>query len=243
MRTINAKGRRVLIISDTHIPYQHIDYLKFLSCIKSSFISSRDLIFHIGDEVDQHAMSMHTHDPDLPSPGDETAKAFREIHRKGGLYDLFPSVRVCESNHGSMIYRRAKISGIPASYIKPYAEALQTPLWSWKEDYLLETNLGLVYICHGKTSVSNKLCKEEGASTIQGHFHSKFEITWYQTTLASRFSMYIGALADRDSLAMAYGRIYIPKIINGVGLLSMEGVPHLIKMHLNSKGRWNGKIP
>ena len=59
----------VLVISDLHIPYHHQDAFEFLKALKKKY--KPDLIVNIGDELDHHAISMHEHNPDLMSAGDE----------------------------------------------------------------------------------------------------------------------------------------------------------------------------
>ena len=93
---------RILIISDLHIPYHHKDAYAFLTKIKEEY--NPDFIVNIGDLLDFQAMSMHDHDPDLPSPGDELAQA--KVYVKE-LEEIFPKVIEVESNHSSMVYRRA----------------------------------------------------------------------------------------------------------------------------------------
>ena len=61
--------KRILVISDLHIPYHHQDAFKFLKAIKKEF--KPDRIVNIGDCLDFHAISMHDHNPDLPSAGSE----------------------------------------------------------------------------------------------------------------------------------------------------------------------------
>ena len=62
-------NKRILVISDMHIPYHHKDSIKFLSEIKKQF--KPDRIINIGDSIDFHAISMHDSNPDLPNAGDE----------------------------------------------------------------------------------------------------------------------------------------------------------------------------
>ena len=61
--------KSILVISDLHIPYHHQDSFAFLKEIKKEF--KPDFIVNIGDLLDFHAINMHTHDPDLYSPGHE----------------------------------------------------------------------------------------------------------------------------------------------------------------------------
>ena len=61
--------RRILNISDQHMPYEHPDMFAFLAAIKRKYKPT--LVVNGGDEVDAHALSFHDSDSDLPSAGDE----------------------------------------------------------------------------------------------------------------------------------------------------------------------------
>ena len=61
--------KRILVISDLHIPYHHKDSFDFLKEIKKQY--KPDFIVNIGDLLDFHAISMHSNNPDLPSAADE----------------------------------------------------------------------------------------------------------------------------------------------------------------------------
>ncbi len=239
---INASRKRALIISDLHIPYHHPDAFKFLAAIKDKYLEKNSVIINLGDELDKHAISFHQSDSELFSAGDELEKAKEIIHMKGGLHELFPKMNLCESNHGSLVYRKAKHHGIPLEYFRSYSEILETPKWAWHEDIVLKTKRGPVYITHGKSGIYGKLCKEEGMSCIQGHYHSKFEITWHKTKASERFNCFAGCLIDRQSMAFAYARNSIPKAVLGVAILSREGYPRLIKMDIKNN-RWTGNLP
>ena len=241
MKIINGKNKRTLVIGDMHMPYQHPDALKFLEAIKRKY--KPDIVINAGDEVDGHAISFHPTDSDLASAGDELQKAIDIIHSPKGLYKLFPKMDLLESNHGSLHIRKAKANGIPLRYIKSYQEIYDTPTWSWYDDIILKTKLGDVYLCHGKSGMYNKMSKEMGMSCIQGHYHSKFEVTWTKTALSERFNAFSGCLIDQRSLAFAYSKTNLPVALLGSIVVSREGYPRLIKMQLNSKNRWDGKLP
>jgi hypothetical protein len=235
---IDARNSEVLLISDTHIPYSHPDYVIFLKAIKKKF--KPDIVLHGGDELDFHSISFHPSDQELLSAGDELDRSIIEIQE--GVHKLFKKMYLLESNHGSLVTRKMKAHGIPVRTLKPLHELYETPQWTWHSDILLNTNQGMTYICHGKTSAYGKLCKEMACNAIQFHFHGKSEITWHRSAMLSRYNMYCGCLVDEDSLAMAYGRNNLPKPILSVGRIDKNGMPHLIKMNLNSKGRWDGKL-
>lgn len=238
MKNINGLNKRVLIIPDTHEPYTHQDAYKFLKAVKQKL--KPEIVIHLGDETDGHAISFHDSIPDMDSAGAELIKAKKGLDE---LESIFPILDILESNHGSLIYRRMKAHGIPMDYIKPLKELYDKPKWNWHEDIILSTALGDIYLCHGKSGVYGKLAKELGISAIQGHYHSKFEITWHTTKVYEKFNMFCGSLVDREHLAFSYGKNHLPECMLGCGYISAHGYPNLIKMNLNKKGRWDGKLP
>jgi hypothetical protein len=211
MLELDARGKRVLIIGDIHIPFSVNGYIKFLTKLKEEV--KPDIVISIGDELDYHNLSFHDSDNDLMSGGDELDRAIIELQE--GLHKLFPEMLLLESNHGSMVLRRAKHHGIPVRTLKTLQELYETPKWSWHEDIIMSTHKGPVYICHGKSGAYGKLVKEVGVSCVQGHFHGKFEITYHNSVLSSRFSMFTGCLVDTESMAMAYGKNHTIKPILG----------------------------
>lgn len=223
MLRLDARGKRVLFISDLHIPYSVRGYLKFLKYLKRTF--KPDIVICMGDEIDYHAMSFHDSDVELFSAGHELDRAISELQE--GLHKLFPKMFVLESNHGSLLLRKAKHHGIPIRTLRPLPDLYETPKWTWHEDILLQTSRGPVYLCHGKSGAYGKVVKEMGASCVQGHFHGKFEITYFRSALGVRFSMFVGCLADASSLALAYGRNNTVQPINGTGGLKEDGEPVL----------------
>lgn len=225
MLKINARNKRVLIISDLHIPYSAKGYLTFLKDLKKSF--KPQIVINIGDELDYHDMSMHDSDVDLDSAGKELDKSIQEL--QDGLHKLFPRMFLLESNHGSMVLRRAKKFKVPVRTLRSLPDLYETPKWSWHDEILLTTSNGPVYLCHGKSGVYGKMVKETGASCVQGHYHGKFEITYHRGVLDTRFNMFVGCLVDVDSLALAYGRNFTVKPILGCGGIDEKGKPLLFK--------------
>lgn len=229
--------QRVLVISDYHAPYNHPDAYDFLKEINNVF--KPEVIVNVGDEVDGHAISFHKSESSLYSADKELEQAIHEMQK---LHELFPKMYLCESNHGSLVYRRLKSEGIPIRTLKPLHELYETPQWEWHHEITLETLEGLVLVVHGKTGAYNKLALEQGCSAIQGHFHQKSEITWMQTSTGSRFNMLVGCLIDMNSMAFAYGKNIAKKPILSVGYISEYGTPHLIRMVTDKHNRWIGKL-
>ena len=80
-------NKRILVISDMHLPYQHKDSIIFLKEIKKEY--KPDMVVNIGDLLDFHAISMHEHNPDLYSAGHELDKAKEYIKQ---IEDIYPEV-------------------------------------------------------------------------------------------------------------------------------------------------------
>lgn len=232
------KYKSILVISDFHAPYSHPDSTKFLSTIKKQF--RPDKIVCIGDEVDYHAISFHPSDPDLLSPGDELKQAICQLK---GLYKLFPKVSVIDSNHGSLVYRKGKVHGLPRHVLKSYNNILEAPKsWIWSNDLTLTMSDGnQVYFHHGKTSAPAKLSKNMSMSCVQGHYHSRFEIIYWANPTNLYWDMRVGCLIDDDSMAFNYNKTTMDRPIIGCGII-INGQPKLLPMLLNNKGRWAGKL-
>jgi len=227
----------ILVISDMHHPYSHPDTLPFLKTLEKKY-SFTDVIC-IGDEVDYHALSFHDSDPNLPSAGDELKQAIKALKP---LYKLFPKVTVIESNHGSMVYRKALANGMPKQVLKGYNEILEAPKgWQWVFDTKLDTPMGKVYFCHGKSAAAGRLASQYGMSCVQGHYHEKAQITYISTPEKLMFDCHTGCLADDKSLALGYNKINPKRPIVSVVVI-LDGIPQIIPMILNKGGRWNGKL-
>lgn len=223
MLKLDARGKRVLFVSDTHVPYSVNGYLRFLARLKESF--KPDIVIHGGDELDYHAISFHDSISELFSAGHELDRAIVEL--QDGLHKLFPKMYLLESNHGSLVYRKMTHHGVPIRVLKSLQELYEAPLWEWHDKILLYTNSGPVIAAHGMSGVAGAWMKMTGVSTVEFHFHTKFHITYFKTVTGARFSMHCGCLADRDSMAMAYAKSNMAEFINGTGGIKASGEPAL----------------
>ena len=243
MKALNAKGRSVLIIGDTHIPYEHPDTWAWLKAVKKKYLNKKSLILHIGDEIDGNQISFHQKDPDIQfSPSSELETCIDRIHMPGGIYELFPKMYLCESNHGSLVYRRAKYAGLPLHVIKSYEQILQVKGWHWYEDFLLKTNKGPVYVCHGRSKNISKVVASNQSSAVQGHYHGLHSIEWFRGIHGDRFGAQTGCLVDSANRAFDYGRLSLSKPILGSFLIKEDGAPLLLTMNLDKNNRWDGTV-
>lgn len=230
-------AKRLLVISDMHHPYGHPDTVPFLKALKKKY--KFDTVVCIGDEADFHDASFHDSDPDLDSAGIELDKAIKALKP---IYKLFPKVTVVESNHGSMVLRKALVGKIPRKAIKSYNEILDAPKgWRWVFDVIVKTPLGPVYLCHGKSAAPGKLASQYGMSTVQGHYHEKAQINYISTPEKLMFDAHTGCLADDKSLALGYNKVNAKRPIVSV-LIVINGIPQIVPMVLSRSGRWTGVL-
>ena len=235
---MKAADKRILVISDLHIPYHHKDSFKFLEAVKKSFKPTR--IINIGDEVDNHGISFHDSDPDLMSPGDELIASQKYCKQ---LEKIFPKMDLVHSNHGSLSYRRGKAGGIPRHFLKEYNEVLGVGEgWRWYDEILVPINdVQDIVFKHQFSANVLKSAEQMGCSCVQGHYHSKFEISYTSSPRSLNWGMTVGCLIDSKSLAYEYNKLQTKRPILGIGVIE-NGRPALIPMYLDSNGRWTGKL-
>jgi len=229
----NKDNSRILVISDMHIPYNHPKMLPFLAGLKLRYDPTR--VICIGDELDKHALSFHDSDPDLMSAGDELRKSLPIIQE---VYQMFPDMDILDSNHGSLVWRKAKHHGIPRHYIKSYNDVLGVGEgWKWHMDLTVTlpetatTPEQKVYFHHGKAADGLKLSQAMGMSVVQGHYHEKFSVDYWANPLGAYFSMQVGCLIHDRSYAFSYNNTNLKRPIIGCGLI-IDGVPVLELMPL-----------
>jgi len=231
--------KSVLVISDIHAPFQHYDTIKFLRALKRKY--RPDKVVCTGDEADKQAIKFHQTDSDLFSAGDELKKTTQYLH---GLYDVFPIMDILESNHGSLHLRKAKANGIPIHYMKDYNEIYDLPkTWKWYHELVLKLSDGQkVYFCHGKIKDSAKLSQQMGMNVCQGHYHESFKIEYWSNPDNLFWGLNVGCLIDNKSMAFAYNKVFPKRPIIGTAII-LDGLPKLLPMILNGRGRWTGYIP
>ena len=232
-----AKNSRILVISDLHCPYQHRDTVAFLKAIKDKYKPTRVILS--GDEADFHNISFHDADADLDSAGAELQKAIEALKP---IYKLFPVAEVLESNHGSLVLRKALANGMSRKFFKGPGEILQAPKgWSWHFELTLTLPNGSQCYFHHSKGKPLKTGQLYGMSHVCGHLHESFDIQYWSTPQNLFFAMTVGCLVDKHSLALAYSKNNVKRPIIGVGLI-IDSQPLLIPMVLSSNGRWNGKL-
>jgi hypothetical protein len=232
------KHDKILCVSDTHFPYHHPDTFRFLEKLKKTY--KPDTVIHIGDEMDWHSINVsHVINPDLPSPADELL-AGQSLCKQ--LEKIFPKMTLLESNHGSMVLRRAMAKGMSKWFIKDYNEILDVGSgWRWTERHMLETSKGRIVFAHQFCKDIAKACRETSMSCVQGHFHTVSEVKYVGNDFHLNWGMTLGCLIDKKSLAMAYMKVNLAKPILSCGVIT-HGVPYLVPMILKNNGSWDNNI-
>lgn len=218
-------NKTVLIIPDLQQPFTHRYALPFLKAVANEY--RPDEVVCVGDEADAAALSKYPKDPDGQSAGDELRKARRALR---SYYEIFPVVKICNSNHQQRLYKRAYEAGIPRELIVGYRDYLQAPEgWEWADNWIID---GVQYE-HGDRaagiSVGPKLVDANHRSTVFGHHHSTAGLGYIRKGNRTLFWMNVGCLIDENSYAMGYTRMHRTKPILSCGVV-VDGVPSLIPM-------------
>lgn len=192
----------VLVIGDPHEPFTKEGYLEFCRKIQEEYDCGT--VIHIGDAVDNHAVSYYEKDPEGMSAGDEFNLAIERMKR---WYYTFPNVKVCIGNHDALPFRKAFSAGLPKTWLKTYQELLQSPpTWEW--DFVHQVN-GVIYQ-HG-TGLSGEMAainaaRENRQSTVIGHLHTVMNTRFLASYKDLIFGVTVGCGIDHEKYAFAYGK-------------------------------------
>lgn len=230
--------KRILCVSDQHIPYHHPDMFRFLAALKAKYKPT--LVINGGDELDKHSLSFHDHDSDLPGAGDELKLGIKYLKQ---LEKMFPDMVILDSNHGSLAARRFKHHGIPMKYLaSPYQIYGVSERWQWVNDLTITLPNGQpAYFCHGMTKNGIKLAAQRGTNVVQFHYHTDFRIDYIGNPNSLLWSLQSGCLIDRKAMAFAYDNLNLNRPIIGTSLI-IDSKPILEPMLLDRDGKWVGKL-
>lgn len=218
----------VLIIGDTHFPFEREGYLDHL--IRSRRNYNCGTIVHIGDVVDNAYSSFHESNPDGHSAGDELAYAVEQLRP---LYKEFPNVKVCLGNHDLIINRKAFSNGVSKRWIKGLDEVLEVKGW----DFDIEHTVHNVLYVHGTgTSGQNaayNVALNRRMSVVQGHLHSEANLRYNVSKNDIIFGMQVGCGVDDRKYAFDYAKANPRKFIISCATVQNAGkLPILLPMDL-----------
>lgn len=227
----------ILTISDMHIPFHHADSFEFLKAIKKKY--RPDKVVCMGDLNDWHPISFHKYDPDLHSPRSEL-KLNQKFNQK--LEKIFPEMYVISSNHGDLPLRKIVDTGLPRSFLRDYQSIYGVGEgWKFVDDLIVNSCGKEIYFVHGISKNGLKLTTQRGLCTVQGHYHTVMKIDYVSNPSSLLWSMQVGCLIDKKSLAFEYGKLTLDRPIIGTGII-INGIPKLLPMPLDNEGRWTGEL-
>ena len=230
----------ILAVPDLHIPYEHQDALEFIKAVKKEYEPS--LVVNLGDMLDFHAISFHDNDPDLLSAGDELELSVEKIAE---WEKVIPEQYIIGSNHGDLPLRKFLANGIPKSLIKSYNDIYEVGKgWQFVPDLTIESgvkNLPDIYFAHGIRKNALQVANQRAQRFICGHYHEDFKVEYSGNPNSLIWSVMSGCLIDKKSKAFAYNKLNLNRPILGCTVI-LHGVPFLIPMILDKKGRWIKEI-
>ncbi len=199
---LTGDKKNVLVIGDPHEPFCKDGYLEFCREMQEKY--NCGTVIHIGDAVDNHAISYHEKDVTGMSAGQEFSLAKAKMKR---WYYTFPEVRVCIGNHDALPFRKLFTAGLPKEWLKTYEELLEAPK-TWKWDFVHQHE-GVIYQ-HG-TGLSGEMAsinaaRENRQSTVIGHLHTVCNTRFLASYKDVIFGASVGCGIDHTKYAFAYGR-------------------------------------
>lgn len=229
----------ILIMPDIQAPFHHPDTLPFLVKLRDKYKPTR--VVNIGDLCDLYCLSNWIKSPEAISPKEEIKKMLDFTKQ---ISTEFPVVDILTSNHDKRLLRAAERSQIPKHFLKSYNEWMGLPnTWKFHDELLIDS----IMFTHGNeigvggSNAAIQRVLHYGRSCVCGHLHTMSEIRYFANREKLLFGMQVGCLIDRKAIAFEYERQNLKKPILSAGII-IDGIPMLIPMHLNNKGRWTKKF-
>lgn len=223
----NGEVLRVLAFPDLHSPFVNAQAVDFLKRV------SRDVrpqqVICLGDEVDSYGLSRFSKDPDLDNPGRELQRARDALQP---FFDLFPRVKVCNSNHTQRGLKRAQEAGLPGAYLKPTSDVLGAPRgWTWADEWEIDD----VLYMHGEGFSGIRGATDAAIahrqSVVIGHLHAHAGITWIGSRAGLIFGMNAGCLIDPSAPAFSYAKHSRHRPVLGCAFIEDGLYPRFIPLH------------
>lgn len=214
------------VFSDTHIPFQHPNYLTFL---KDTFAEwGVEEVICLGDLIDNHAISRFQSEPCADGAYLELAKA-REAVKE--LTEAFPNVKMCRGNHDDIAYRQAKTLGIGDVFIKPFREIYGLPpTWELEDEYVIDGVLYTHGTGRGGKHATYNIAVDERMSVCSGHTHTGGGVNYIANKTETIFALNTGALIDQSAYAFEYSKYSKHRPTLGVGVVLSPHEAYFIPM-------------
>ena len=222
---------RVLVIGDTHCAGMLQKYPAFLSKVHKQYKCNR--VVHIGDAVDNSAISFHDKHPGLSSPAEEYKKARKQLNE---LYVRFPKMDLLIGNHDCLTERQATAAGLLPEWVRDFGDLWGVPKWNVHPRFSHIDIDGVRYE-HGDAGKGGqfgavKTSQARFQSVVSGHLHSQAGVWWTCNGNARIFGMNVGCGVDWKLLQFEYGVKFTAKPVIGCGVVLDGKLPMFIPMDL-----------
>jgi len=211
---------RCLVIGDLHEPVSHPGYMTFCKDLYSQW--DCDTVIFIGDVADQQAISFHAINPECPGPSDEFALT-KECIQKWAK--AFPKASVCIGNHDERVIRKAQSVGIPAKYLRNFADVWETPGWNWEYEHHIDAVCYLHGTMRGGINPAWTTMSKKMESVVLGHAHGRAGVKFRTSYNQRRFALDTGCGIDVDAFQFAYGKHTDERPVLGAGVI-LDGIPY-----------------
>lgn len=214
-----SKKKTVLVIGDTHCPCMVEGYVDFLRDVYNRWNCNK--VVHIGDLVDNAALSFHLKKPQHKNPLDEYNKAMKQVKE---IVKAFPSADLLIGNHDALPYRWCDEVGIPETMMRDFGSIFGLPKrWKVTERFGQVVIDGVIYQ-HGDRGKASAIlnAKAEFCSVVQGHHHSKASVDWYCNMKTRIMGIQVGCGTDWKHAQMEYGKKFSQKPVVSCGVV-IEG--------------------
>lgn len=197
-----AIKRPVGVFSDIHAPFNHPNYLRFVTDTFKQYKVGQ--VVCCGDLIDNHTISRHLKETSAKSACDELDMSIAEVKK---FTEAFPVAKLCIGNHDERIISQAATVGIDRRFLKSFSELLELPkTWEIGEEFVID---GVLYKhginCLGKDGALNTALQER-MSTVIGHSHSFGGVKYSANKRDMIFGMNVGCGIDIAAYAFAYGK-------------------------------------
>lgn len=224
--SLKTYGTNTLVFSDTHMPFNHPNYLQFLIDTYEKYECGS--VVCLGDLVDHHALSRHESETCAKSPYDELDMAITEVQK---YVAAFPAVKVVIGNHDTVISRQSKFLGIGERFLKSFSELYKLPnSWEIADEHIID---GVLYKhginCLGKNGAINTAITER-MSTCIGHSHSNGGCDYSANKRSIIFGLNTGCGIDISAYAFAYGEHSKNRPTIGCGVVYNSGHAEFLPM-------------
>lgn len=216
---------RILVIGDTHLPCARLGYLDFCKYLKRH--ERCNTVIHIGDVVDEHAVSpSHLALPDAPGAREEVAETKDAVH---DWYDAFPNTKVCIGNHDERPYRAAAMMHIGQDRMRTLNEVWGTPRWQWEYDYVVDGILFTHRTNNGGQCPAFNAMRQRAMSVVLGHHHSCSGVRTMANHERRLFGVDVGAGCDDNSIQFRYFRAAQARSVISAAVI-IDGYPQVYVM-------------